>query len=561
MANITATQKKTPVHTHVLADITDASTTLADYQKTLVAWTNIQIAADGVTISATDTTYSQATSDTLGLIKLWSDTAQSVAANAVSNKALRTYAIQVNSSGQAVVNVPWENDDTTYSTATSSVAGLVKLGSDTEQTVAAESVSATANRTYAIQLNDADQMVVNVPWVNTTYDIVTLNELNTGTSTVAKVVSAKVISDYVSAKVSAVYRFKWSVSTYGDLPSTGNVIGDVYNIETADASHDINAGDNVAWTGTAWDKLGWDFDLSDYYTAAQINTLTGLSGATAGFSATDVSAADASTKQVTITDQTSNQSIDGALDKDAASIKNLANAYNALETRVDSDETDIGNRYTKTEINTMTGLSGASAGFSSTALSVNSTTKQMSSSDTTDSQTIDAAQDANVTAFKAIKNAYNALEDRVDALESGDNEDTKFYQVTFSGTSHTYSDSFITADSFVQYNFASDPAGYVEFEVQAGKIAIKSSATESSLVHYNVFSESGWGRAFWKNVSMYLAASNRNIANSYYLHLDLLLLKHVRTHSIDLEAFLDARNSLGFHALLLTFLLGGGRGI
>ena len=55
---------------------------------------------------------------------------------------------------------------------------------------------------------------------------------------------------------------------------------------------------------------------------------------------------------------------------------------------------------------------------------------------------------------------------------------------------------------------------------------------------------------------MYLAASNRNTANSYYLHLDLLLLKHVRTYSIDLEAFLDARNSLGFHALLLTFLLG-----
>lgn len=99
-------------------------------------------------------------------------------------------------------------------------------------------------------------MVVNVPWVNTTYDIVTLTELNTGTSTTAKVVSAKVISDYVSAKVSAVYRFKGSVETYDDLPSTGNVIGDVYNIETADASHDINAGDNVAWTGTAWDKLG-----------------------------------------------------------------------------------------------------------------------------------------------------------------------------------------------------------------------------------------------------------------------------------------------------------------
>ena len=89
--------------------------------------------------------------------------------------------------------------------------------------------------------------------------------------------------------------------------------------------------------------------------------MTGLNAASATFSAVDVSAADASTHQVTITAQTDNQSIDGALDKDKASITNLANAYNALETRVDSDETDISNRYTKTEVNTITGLSGASA--------------------------------------------------------------------------------------------------------------------------------------------------------------------------------------------------------
>lgn len=60
-----------------------------------------------------------------------------------------------------------------------------------------------------------------------------------------------------------------------------------------------------------------------------------------------------------------------------------------------------------------------------------------------------------------------------------------------------------------------------------------------------------WGREFWKNVSVYLAASNRYTANTYYLHLDLFLLKHVRSYSVDLEGFLDVRHSLG-----LTFLLG-----
>ena len=61
--------------------------------------------------------------------------------------------------------------NTTYSAATSSVLGLVELFSDTQQTVAANAVSATANRTYGIQLNAANQAVVNVPWTdnNTTY--------------------------------------------------------------------------------------------------------------------------------------------------------------------------------------------------------------------------------------------------------------------------------------------------------------------------------------------------------------------------------------------------------
>ena len=63
--------------------------------------------------------------------------------------------------------MPWTDNNTQYSTATSSTAGIVKLGSDTKQTTAANNVSSTANRTYAVQLNNSDQMVVNVPWEDT----------------------------------------------------------------------------------------------------------------------------------------------------------------------------------------------------------------------------------------------------------------------------------------------------------------------------------------------------------------------------------------------------------
>jgi hypothetical protein len=56
---------------------------------------------------------------------------------------------------------------TTYSPATSTVAGLIELGDNTVQTVASNAVSATASRSYALQVNAAGQGVINVPWTDT----------------------------------------------------------------------------------------------------------------------------------------------------------------------------------------------------------------------------------------------------------------------------------------------------------------------------------------------------------------------------------------------------------
>lgn len=62
----------------------------------------------------------------------------------------------------------------------------------------------------------------------------------------------------VDAKVSSVYKYKGSVANEAALPTEGQVVGDVYNLE--------DTGMNVAWTGEGWDKLGSVVDLTPYLT-------------------------------------------------------------------------------------------------------------------------------------------------------------------------------------------------------------------------------------------------------------------------------------------------------
>lgn len=89
---------------------------------------------------------------------------------------------------------------------------------------------------------------------------------NSGYQTAENVEQTLTSKNYATkSDISSVYKYKGSVSTYAELPSSNQQIGDVYNVETADSSHQIKAGDNVAWNGTAWDVLSGTVDLSNYY--------------------------------------------------------------------------------------------------------------------------------------------------------------------------------------------------------------------------------------------------------------------------------------------------------
>lgn len=76
--------------------------------------------------------------------------------------------------------------------------------------------------------------------------------------------------------LATVYKYKGSVETYADLPTSGQKVGDVYNVKQADPDHNIEAGDNVAWDGTTWDILAGDTDLSGYAQLNSANTFTAM---------------------------------------------------------------------------------------------------------------------------------------------------------------------------------------------------------------------------------------------------------------------------------------------
>lgn len=72
----------------------------------------------------------------------------------------------------------------------------------------------------------------------------------------------------VDAKVASVYRIKGSVATVAALPTTGNTLGDVYNV-TATGQNYVWIGGTDGDLGNGWDSLGGTVDLTNYYTKTE----------------------------------------------------------------------------------------------------------------------------------------------------------------------------------------------------------------------------------------------------------------------------------------------------
>ena len=76
------------------------------------------------------------------------------------------------------------------------------------------------------------------------------------------------LTETINDRVARAYRYKGSC-VYADLPTSGIVVGDVWNV--TDANGDFPAGTNYAWDGEKWDALGGSIDLSPYATTEYVD--------------------------------------------------------------------------------------------------------------------------------------------------------------------------------------------------------------------------------------------------------------------------------------------------
>lgn len=99
------------------------------------------------------------------------------------------------------------------------------------------------------------------PDTNTTYTEATASKAGLmSAANFAKLAAFSAASEYAKkSDISSVYRYKGSVANAAALPTSGQAVGDTYNIESASSYG--GAGMNVAWNGTAWDPLGEKFVL------------------------------------------------------------------------------------------------------------------------------------------------------------------------------------------------------------------------------------------------------------------------------------------------------------
>lgn len=190
----------------------------------------------------------------------------------------KNYPVELNSSNQAYVNVPWSN--TTYG-----ASGGVELADSkfraalhSWETMGATGVaSTTANRYYRVGLDAAGKLAVNVPWTDTKYTIPTVNNgvltlkiAGTGATTHSANTASNTEFNVPEASASAygVVKVSSKNSSAVTVNAESTTAGRYYPIEL---NSDGKAIVNVPWKDT-------DTNTAHGHTAGEGLTCTGAGG-------------------------------------------------------------------------------------------------------------------------------------------------------------------------------------------------------------------------------------------------------------------------------------------
>lgn len=310
------------VNQNAFSNVAVGGTTIAAETKTdtlsVIAGANVTLtpdaASDSLTIAATDTTYDPATTSADGLMT--SDQVNKLAGIAAGAEVNVIDSITVNGTAAPVTNktaaltVPTKTSELTNdsgyitgadvpegaaaSTTTPKMDGTAAVGTETAfargdhvhptDTSRAPIASPTFTGTPAAPTADAGTnttQLATTAFVQTaisgkqntlTFDSAptsgSQNPVTSGglyTTLGNYLTNAVAESTYATkSEISSAYKYKGSVATISDLPSTGNTIGDVYDVQSTDM--------NYAWNGTEWDQLGGTFTI-DSISNSDIDTI------------------------------------------------------------------------------------------------------------------------------------------------------------------------------------------------------------------------------------------------------------------------------------------------
>lgn len=292
-----------------------------------------------------------------------------------------------------------------------------------------------------------------------------------------------VASTYATkAEISSVYKYKGSVSTYDDLPSSWQTVGDVYNVEAAHTSAPVfPAWTNVAWNGSAWDALGGIEDLSDYFSKTNDDADDILEGSSHLFLTSAERTKLGNTSGVNTWDQSASD-----FDiKDLADTTDLRDTWSGKQDAISDLET----------IRSQAGgaIQASAATFVSNTVSETAATGVVTVT-AADNVTVATAETNNKSAIAALGTAHNNLVTRVAAVESATWSlpfEAYFVNGTFNGKTLEISNANILATSHVSYVVTSGALNwyYVEREVQAGKVTLTSSDNETCTVEVMIINK------------------------------------------------------------------------